>query len=65
LEQNFGSDSEEHVERQLQYQRDKWHFAISQLANETLKSTENLDDDTKVKLKHACSFNTKIEKDKG
>lgn len=45
---NFGSDSEEHVEKQLQLQRDKWHFAISQLAKETLNSTDNLDEETKT-----------------
>ena len=41
-------DSEEHIEKQLKQQRDKWRFAISQLTKETLQSTENLDDDKEV-----------------
>ena len=37
------------MEKQLKLQRDKWHFAIAQLTKETIKSTENLDDETEVK----------------
>jgi len=60
--QNFGSDSEEHIEKQLQYQRDRWHFAISQIAKETLKSTENLEEGKKVtkiikSKRYALNFN--------
>ena len=35
--QNFGMHSEEHVEKQLKQQRDRWRFAISQLTKETLQ----------------------------
>lgn len=48
LVQNFGSDSEEHVKKQLHDQRDRWQFAISQLTKETIKRAESLDEETKV-----------------
>ena len=47
--QNFGTDSEEHVEKQLKMQRDRWRFAITQLTKETLESQEDLDGDKEVK----------------